>query len=83
RVLLANIAGGITIPYAALLDDGGQPFVFVIANTIAKRRDIVVGPRTGDRISVTSGLKPGERVATVGVTALEDGMKTRIQGAKK
>lgn len=83
RVLLANIAGGITIPYVALLDDGGQPFVFVIVNTIAKRRDIVVGPRTGDRISVTSGLKAGERVATVGVTALEDGMKTRIQGAKK
>ena len=82
RVLLANIAGGITIPYAALLDDGGQPFVFVIANGVAKRRDIVIGPRTGDRIGVTSGLKAGERVATVGVTALEDGMKVRIQGAK-
>lgn len=83
RVLLANIAGGITIPYVALLDDGGQPFVFVIAHNVAKRRDIVVGPRTGDRISVTSGLKAGERIATAGVTALEDGVKIRIQGAKK
>ena len=83
RVLLANIAGGITIPYVALLDDGGQPFVFVIARNVAKRRDIVVGPRTGDRISVTSGLKAGERIATAGVTALEDGVKIRIQGAKK
>ena len=83
RVLLANITGGITIPYVALLDDGGQPFVFVVANNVAKRRDIVVGPRAGDRIGVTSGLKAGERVATVGVTALEDGMKVRIQGAKK
>ena len=83
RVLLANIAGGMTIPYAALLDDGGQPFVFVIVQNVAKRRDIVAGPRTGDRIAVTSGLKPGDRVATVGVTALEDGMKVRIQAAKK
>ncbi|ODU34702.1 efflux RND transporter periplasmic adaptor subunit [Sphingopyxis sp. SCN 67-31] len=83
RVLLGNIAGGMTIPYAALLDDGGQPFVFVIVQNIAMRRDIVAGPRTGDRISITSGLKPGERVATAGVTALEDGMKVRIQSAKK
>ena len=83
RVLLGNIPGGMTIPYAALLDDGGQPYVFVIAQNVAKRRDIVAGPRTGDRISVASGLKPGERVATAGVTALEDGMKVRIQSAKK
>lgn len=83
RVLLANISGGITIPYVALLDDGGQPFVFVIARGIARRRDIVAGPRAGDRISVTSGLNAGERVATAGVTALEDGMKVRIQGARK
>lgn len=83
RVLLGNIAGGITIPYAALLDDGGQPFVFVVANNVAKRRDIVAGPRTGDRVGVVSGLKAGERVATVGVTALEDGMKVRVQGARK
>lgn len=83
RVSLGNITGGIAIPYAALLDDGGQPFVFTVINNIAKRRDIVVGPRTGDRISVASGLKAGEHVATVGVTALEDGMKVRIQGRKK
>ena len=57
--------------------------VGICLQNVAKRRDIVAGPRTGDRISVASGLKPGERVATAGVTALEDGMKVRIQSAKK
>lgn len=79
RILLRRIGGGIAIPYAALLDDGGQPFVYVIEKGQAKRRDIAVGPKMGDRISVSSGLKTGELVAIDGVTALEDGMKVRTK----
>ncbi len=79
RILLGSTTGGLAIPYAALLDDGGQPYVYVIAKGQAMRRDIVAGPRMGDRVVVISGLKPGETVATDGVTALEDGMKVRTK----
>ncbi len=79
QISLGISGGGITIPYAALLDDGGQPFVFVIEKSVAKRRDIMAGAKMGDRIGVSSGLKAGEIVAIDGVTALEDGVKVRTK----
>jgi len=79
NILLSSNASGLTIPYAALLDDGGQPYVYVIEKGVAKRVDITVGPRMGDKISVTKGLSAKQQVAVDGVTALEDGMKVRTK----
>jgi RND family efflux transporter MFP subunit len=71
---------GITIPYAALLDDGGRSYVFVVKNGVAKSRDVSPGNSAGDRIQILKGLQPGEKVVTEGGTALEDGMKVAEQG---
>jgi RND family efflux transporter MFP subunit len=68
-----------TILYAALLDDGGQPFVYVVAGDAAHRRDVTVGAVSGDRVAVTEGLKSGDMVVVAGGTALEDGMKVRTK----
>jgi RND family efflux transporter MFP subunit len=68
---------GITIPYSALLDDGGRSYVFVVEGGVAKSRDVSPGNSAGDRIQILKGLQPGERVVTEGGTALEDGMKVR------
>ena len=69
----------ITIPYAALLDDGGQPYVFVIDKGIAHRRDVVIATEGEDGVALTSGVNPGEMVVTAGGTALDDGMKVRFK----
>ena len=76
---------GITIPYAALLDDGGQAYVFVVKDGVAKQRNVSPGNSAGDRIQILKGLQPGERVVVEGGTALEDGMKVTEPGtgAKK
>jgi RND family efflux transporter MFP subunit len=79
RLMLSGNDAGITLPYVALLDDGGQPYVYVIAKGVAHRRDIVAGSKMGDRVGVTSGLKPGETIATDGLTSLEDGMRVRTR----
>jgi RND family efflux transporter MFP subunit len=68
-----------TIPYAALLDDAGQSFVYVVAGGVAHRRDVKVGTASGDRVAVLEGLKPGEAVVVEGGTAIEDGMKVRTK----
>ena len=67
----------VSVPYAALLDDGGQPFVFIVKNGIAHRRDVVVANEGEEGVSLTSGVTMGEQVVTAGGTGLEDGIKVR------
>ena len=77
-----SVGGGnnsLTIPYSALLNDGGQPYVFVVSRGVAHRREVVTGAASGDRLAIMSGLASGERVVTQGGTALEDGMKVRFK----
>jgi len=79
EVSVSGQGEGLTIPYAALLDDGGQPYVFTISGGTAHRRDVLIGPVAGDRVAITRGLKAGDQVVTQGGTALEDGMKVRTK----
>jgi RND family efflux transporter MFP subunit len=69
----------LTIPYAALLDDGGQPYVYVVAGGVAHRHDVETGATSGDRIAITKGVAAGDKVVTQGGTALDDGMKVRTK----
>lgn len=70
---------GLSIPYNALLDDAGQPYVFVVAGGVAHRRDVITGTASGDRVTVFKGLKPGEQLVVEGGTAVEDGIKVRTR----
>ncbi|WP_293881236.1 efflux RND transporter periplasmic adaptor subunit [Sphingomonas sp.] len=81
HIAIGGQTSGVTIPYAALLDDGGKSFVFVIDRGVAKRRDVAPGNTAGDSVTILTGLKEGERVVTEGGTALEDGMKIREAGS--
>ena len=69
---------GLSIPYAALLDDAGQAYVYVVSGNVAHRRDVTAGASSGDRVAVT-GIKAGEQVIVAGGTAVEDGMKVRTK----
>ncbi|MEO7689460.1 MAG: efflux RND transporter periplasmic adaptor subunit [Sphingomonas sp.] len=69
----------LAIPYAALLDDGGQSYVFTVSGGTAHRRDVTIGPVAGDRVAIVKGLSAGDQVVTQGGTALEDGMKVRTK----
>jgi len=80
-ITVSGSPSGLTIPYAALLDDGGRSYVFVVQNGVAKSRDVLPGNSTGDRIQILKGLASGEQVVTEGGTALEDGMKVRNSDA--
>ena len=78
-IAIAQSSNAPSVPYAALLDEGGQPYVYVVANGSAHRRDVTVGPTNGEVAAIRSGLQPGELVVVQGGTALEDGMKVRTK----
>ncbi len=79
RVTLSSAADLLTIPYSALLDEAGQPFVFSVKSGVASRHDVVIGPTDGRMVAILKGLAPGDQVVTQGGTALTDGMKVRTQ----
>lgn len=74
---------GISIPYSALLDDGGRSYVFVVRKNVAKRVDVSPGNSSGDAVQILKGLQPGDHVVTEGGTALDDGMKVKIAGVRR
>ena len=64
----------ITVPTEAVERDGGDAYVWVPVDGEARtyaRRPVTLGQATGDRVEVTSGLEPGERVVVDGVFALK------------
>jgi multidrug efflux pump subunit AcrA (membrane-fusion protein) len=79
ELAVTSAGNALTVPYPALLDEAGQPFVYVVANGIAHRRNVAIGPSDGQRVVVTSGLSTGETVVVAGGTAVEDGMRVRTR----
>jgi RND family efflux transporter MFP subunit len=56
-----------TVPAAAVLMEAGRPYVFVqIGGETFARRFIEITSRDGDRVGISAGVKPGERVVTRG-----------------
>lgn len=79
RVVTRASPAATTVPYAALLDDGGQPYVYVVKDGVAHRRDVQTGASDGKRAAVLKGVNDGEQVIVEGATGVEDGMKVRTK----
>ena len=55
------------VPATAIVDDNGRPIVFVQREgETFERRAATLGPRSGDVVQITEGLKAGDRVVTKG-----------------
>ena len=55
------------VPAVAVVDDAGRPIVFVqLEGETFERRAVTLGPRSGDLVQITEGVKAGDRVVTKG-----------------
>ena len=69
-----NITGALLVPQAAVTQLQGSDQVTVIgADNRAQLRTVQLGPTMGTLWVITSGLKPGERVAVVGAEKVKEG----------
>ncbi len=73
-------ADALVIPRLALLDDQGDPAVYVVRNGKAARTPIKVGYTDGEWTEVRGGLQPGDAVVTAGKVALRDGSGVQVIG---
>lgn len=63
----------VTIPEEAVIVQGDQAYVFLIANGKAVRREVVLGLREPGIVEVTHGLKNGDLVITRGIQRVREG----------
>jgi membrane fusion protein, copper/silver efflux system len=62
----------LTVPAEAVLDTGDRQTVFVdLGNGYLEARQVVVGDRFGDRVTITRGLAAGERVVSSGTFLID------------
>jgi Cu(I)/Ag(I) efflux system membrane fusion protein len=62
----------LSVPESAVIDTGTRAIVYVEAEPgVFEGRQVVLGPRIGDRFPVLEGLEPGEKVAAAGAFLID------------
>lgn len=69
--------GAAVVPEAALVTEGTDNFVFVVRDSAAERRKVVVGARVDGLVEIVEGLRPGEVAIVAGQHGLPDGAPVR------
>ncbi len=79
RLITGQLRGAVLIPSLALQIGEKEHYVFVVNKAgEAEYRTVVPGERYGSETVITRGLKPGERVVTVGQLGLKPDGKVKI-----
>jgi RND family efflux transporter, MFP subunit len=65
-IITASRRTAISVPLSAVLDDGGRSVVFVADGNEYKKRDVVPGLKSNDRVEIVQGLKAGDKVVVKG-----------------
>jgi RND family efflux transporter MFP subunit len=69
------------VPVTALVEANGPAAIVYVLDAgagVARRRNVTVGPITGEQVVVIAGLDPGEQVVTDGAAWLTDGRPVRV-----
>ena len=78
QVVYDERADALTVPRAALLEDGGETAVFAVREKKAVRVPIEVGHLSGELAEVRKGLVEGDQVVTAGKITLRDGAEVEV-----
>jgi multidrug efflux pump subunit AcrA (membrane-fusion protein) len=77
-ILIVERRNVLVVPRAAVREDGGKRYVFVVRDDRIERREISVGIASASKYEVLSGLQLNDRIALPGDHNLRDGMTIRI-----
>jgi len=77
---LQPLAGVLVVPVAAVLQEGGQAYVFTVEDGQVRRRIVTLGRREGELQVIRSGLAGTETVVARDVALLSDGQAVAVGG---
>ena len=73
------VPDALSAPLFALVDKGGERILYVEKDGVAHARTVSIGIIEGDRIQITKGLEPGDRLIVTGQKDVEEGMKVQVE----
>ncbi|HZB90276.1 MAG TPA: efflux RND transporter periplasmic adaptor subunit [Stellaceae bacterium] len=83
QLLLDTMTGTTIISTSAIERGAPGTFVYVVKpdNTVTAQK-VTLGPADGEKVAVTAGLQPGDKVVVDGADKLREGAKVRLVAAK-
>lgn len=70
------------VPTSAVVNQDGYSYVFVLGRgNRVERRLVTTGTRIGERLEITTGLRPADRIVDRGAGLLKDGDLVRVAAA--
>jgi membrane fusion protein, multidrug efflux system len=79
RIKNNSAAQSVVIPYKAVVEQLGEFFVYVPADSSkVSQRKVVLGKAVGTNIIIKEGLQQGDKVVVEGVQNLREGVKVNV-----
>jgi multidrug efflux pump subunit AcrA (membrane-fusion protein) len=67
------------VPLQALMDDGGEPVVWVVKAGLLERHPVKAGRTIGKEVEILSGAEPGDTVVIAAAKPLKAGLKAEVK----
>lgn len=81
EVAIREVVDALSLPAVAVVPELGGKKVFLFEDGIAQTRIVETGIRTEERVEITRGLEPGERVIVSNIARLRAGLQVEIEPA--
>ncbi|MCD6309869.1 MAG: efflux RND transporter periplasmic adaptor subunit [Candidatus Eremiobacteraeota bacterium] len=78
RISVAEFKNAVIIPLDAIIEKNGDKFAFIVNSDRVQERKLKLGTRINNNVQVKSGIKPGEKVVTIGAENLFDGARVQV-----
>lgn len=83
RLLVDLLHNQTTVPVAAIQHGASGDYVFAVnPDSTVSMKSVTLGPTDGEKVDVTRGLVPGDRVVIDGADRLKDGSQVLLLGTK-
>ncbi len=74
ELVVQELDDAVTVPSIAVIPELGGKKVFVLEEGKAQPRAVTTGIRTDERVQITRGLAPGDRVIVTAIQQLRPGL---------
>ncbi len=75
EIVVTETDDALTVPAIAVIPELGGKKIYVLEDGKAQSRTVETGIRTADKVQITSGLAPGERVIVSAIQQLRPGLE--------